>query len=217
MRLVVRDDWRPLLVMRECEKCKGTDHALLSRSLDNEQTVLLTRWFHCVKLPPNVLHAEHPLTALFKPAKENERIPHLYFVDADGAHKTPLPGDQSQTELWETMFSYLERAYEGDAKKTLKELRAILNQLDRIDSQSTEIRGRLDKEIEKRGPESEKVAKLEEQIAKLDDERKKFVEKELELRRSALTSSKAAAEANQGEEPAGQPDAGTKTDGDAPK
>lgn len=218
MQLVVREDWRPLLVMRECERCKGTDHALLSRSLDNEQTVLLTRWFHCVKLPPNVLNADHPLTALFKPQKEGERIPHLFFVDADGSHKTPLPGDQSQSELWETMFSYLERAYEGDAKKALKELRAILNQLDRVDSQSTEIRGRLDKEIEKRGPDSDKVAKLEEQVAKLDDERKKLIEKEQELRKSALVSAKApAADKAEGAEPEGKKDAGVKTDGDAPK
>lgn len=190
MQLVVREDRRPLLVMRECEKCKGTDHALLSRSLDNEQTVLLTRWFHCVKLPPNVLSADHPLTALFKQSKEGERIPHLFFVDPDGANKTPLPGDQSQTQLWETMFSYLDRAYEGDAKKALKELRSILNQLDRIDSQATEIRGRVDKEIEKRGPDSDKLPKMEEQLAKLEEERKKFVEKELELRRSALVEAK---------------------------
>lgn len=188
MRLVVRDDGRPLLVMRECERCKGTDHALLSRSLDNEQTVLLTRWFHCVKLPPNVLEAEHPLTALFKPQKEGERIPHLFFVDPDGSNKTPLPGDQSQTQLWETMFAYLERNYQGDAKKALKELRSLLNQFDKVDSQLTELRGRIDREVEKRGPDSDRLQKLEAQVAKLEAERKELIERELELRRSALVA-----------------------------
>jgi len=222
MQLVVRDDRRPLLVMRECEKCKGTDHALLSRSIDNEQTVLLTRWFHCVKLPPNVLEAEHPLTALFKQSKEGERVPHLFFVDPDGSNKTPLPGDQSQTQLWETMFSYLERNYEGDAKKALKELRSILNQLDRIDSQATEIRGRVDKEIEKRGPDSDKIPKMEEQIQKLDEERKKFLEKELEIRRAALVEPKD--EKPKDEKPKAEKKAEAKTDdkaaapgGSAPK
>lgn len=191
MQLVVREDKRPLLVMRECERCKGTDHALLSRSLDNEQTVLLTRWFHCVKLPPNVLQADHPLTALFKPQKEGERIPHLFFVDPDGTHKLPLPGDQSQSELWETMFSYLERCYEGDAKKAVKELRNVLNQFDRIDSRTTELRGRIDKEIEKRGPDSDKLPKLEKDLAELEDERKKLHEKELEIRRAALVPAEA--------------------------
>ncbi len=194
MQLVVREDRRPLLVMRECERCKGTDHALLSRSLDNEQTVLLTRWFHCVKLPPNVLEADHPLTAMFKPQKEGDKLPHLFFVDPDGSNKSPLPGDQSQTQLWETMFSYLDRCYEGDAKKAVKELRSLLNQFDRIDSQALEIRGRIDKEIEKRGPDSARLKKLEDDLQDLDVERKKLVERELEIRRSALVQPVPAAD-----------------------
>lgn len=216
MQLVVREDRRPLLVMRECEKCKGTDHALLSRSLDNEQTVLLTRWFHCVKLPPNVLSAEHPLTALFKAQKEGERIPHLFFVDPDGSNKMPLPGDQSQSQLWETMFSYLERCYEGDAKKAVKELRNVLNQFDRIDSRSTELRGRIDKEIEKRGPDSDKLKKLEEELAELDVERKKLHDKELEIRRSALVQAKDAEKGSASSPEASDADAKAKK-GEAPK
>ncbi len=186
MELVVAEDRRPLLVMRECERCKGTDHALLSRSLDNEQTTLLTHWFHCIKLPPNVLEANHPLTALFQRQKEGERIPHLFFVDPDGTNKTPLPGDQSQTELWETMFSYLDRCYEGNAKKSIKEMRALLSQFDRIDNQIEEIKGRMDREIEKRGPESDKLAKLEADIKKLEQERTKLMEREKEIRSLAL-------------------------------
>jgi hypothetical protein len=87
-------DRRPLLILRECERCKGTDHALLSRSLDNEQTVLLTHWFHCVKLPTNVLTENHPFFNLFKREKDGDRIPHLFFCDPDGANKAALPGDQ---------------------------------------------------------------------------------------------------------------------------
>lgn len=186
MQLIVAEDRRPLLVLRECEKCKGTDHALLSRSLDNEQTVLLTHWFHCVKLPPNVLEADHPLTNLFKRTKEGERIPHLFFVDPDGANKAPLPGDQAQTELWETMFAYLDRCYEGSAKKAVKEMRGLLSQFDRIDNQLEEIKGRMDREIEKRGPESEKLAKLEADVKKLEKEKEKLVAREKEIRALAL-------------------------------
>src|SRR4029077_14708442 len=104
---VAGTDRRPLLILRECEKCKGTDHALLSSTLDNEQTVLLTKWFHCVKLPPNVLEANHPFTALFARTKEGERLPHLFFCDPDGGNKVALPGDQTQTETWDVMFSFL--------------------------------------------------------------------------------------------------------------
>ena len=205
MQLVVADDHRPLLVMRECEKCKGTDHALLSRSLDNEQTTLLTHWFHCVKLPPNVLEADHPLTALFKRQQEGERIPHLFFCDPDGGNKVPLPGDQSQTQLWETMFSFLDRCYEGNAKKSIKEMRGLLSQFDRIDNQLEEIKGRIDREIEKRGPESDKLPKLEAEISKLEQEREKLFDREKSIRTLALkdlaeaNSGKAAAAAEKGE------------------
>jgi hypothetical protein len=124
---VADGDRRPLLVLRECERCKGTDHALLSMALDNEQTVLLTHWFRCVKLPPNILEEDHPLTKLFERKQESDRIPHLFFADPSGENRTALPGDQSQSQLWDTMFDYLDRCYEGDAKKSLKELRKLLD------------------------------------------------------------------------------------------
>jgi len=193
--VITDGDKRPVLVMRECEKCKGTDHALLSRSLDNEQTVLLAHWFRCVKLPPNILEKDHPLTNLFKTQKEGERVPHLFFVDADGQNKTPLPGDQSQTVLWETMFSYLERAYDGNAKASVKELRKILDQYDRIDGLEQEVKTRIDKEVEKNGLKSPKLKRLDEDLAKLAEQREKLVAKEKDLRSLALRALNTPAEA----------------------
>lgn len=183
---VADNDKRPLLVLRECELCKGTDHALLSRSLDNEQTVLLTHWFHCVKLPPNVLDKKHPFTNLFLREKEGERIPHLFFADPNGSNKMELPGDQPQTKLWETMFSYLDRCYEGNAKEAIKEMRQVLGQFDKIDGLELEVKTRIDKEIEKNGPKSPKLKKLEANLAKLGKEREALVAKEKALRALAL-------------------------------
>ncbi|MBK8099373.1 MAG: hypothetical protein IPK26_19875 [Planctomycetes bacterium] len=187
-------DTRPLLILRECERCKGTDHALLSRSLDNEQTTLLTHWFRCVKLPPNVLSDKHPFYALFERAKEGDKVPHLFFADFDGANKTPLPGDQSQTQLWEVMFDYLDRAYVGDAKKVVKELRSILSQYDKIDNMEQDIKARMDKEIDKKGPDSDKLARFEQQLAKLAEERQELLGREEKLRalaRAELATPKA--------------------------
>jgi len=184
---LVRDgDKRPLLVLRECEKCKGTDHALLSRSLDNEQTVMMTKWFHCVKMPTNVLTKNHPFTNLFVREKEGERIPHLFFADPDGSNRAELPGDQAQTQLWETMFSYLERCYEGDAKKSIRELRKVLSQYDSIDGMEQAVKERLDKEMEKNGPESPRLKKFEADLAKLGKERDELKAKETALRSLAL-------------------------------
>ena len=184
--LVTDGDKRPVLILRECDRCKGTDHALLSRSLDNEQTVLLTHWFRCVKLPTNVLTEKHPFYNLFKREKEGDRIPHLFFVDPDGANKKELPGDQPQTVLWETMLTYLERCYAESAKAAIKELRQLLSQYDKLDAEEQLIRGRLDKEIEKNGPDSPKVKKFEADLLKVAKEREQLAAKEKELRDLAL-------------------------------
>jgi hypothetical protein len=180
--LVASGDKRPLLVLRECERCKGTDHALLSRTLDNEQTVLLAHWFRCVKMPPNITDGKHPFYNLFAKEKEGDKIPHLYFCDSDGGNKAALPGDQSQAQLWEVMFSFLERSYVGDLKKNVKELRGILAQFDRIDERDVELKARLDKEIEKNGPDSDKAKKIEADLAEVASDREKLLAREKGLR-----------------------------------
>lgn len=191
--LVTDGDRRPVLILRECERCKGTDHAFLSRTLDNEQTVLLAHWFRCVKLPPNVMTENHPFYNLFKRVKEGEKVPHLFFVDPDGSNKTELPGDQPQTVLWQTMFSFLERCYAEDAKASIKELRQLLSQFDRLDAEEQLVKSKLDKEIEKNGPESPKVKKLEADLAKVGKDREKLVLREKELRDLALKTMPATA------------------------
>ena len=52
-------DERPLLVMRECARCNKTDDALLQPGSDNEKVLFLARWFHCVRLPIDVLSLIH--------------------------------------------------------------------------------------------------------------------------------------------------------------
>lgn len=184
--LVTDGDRRPVLILRECERCKGTDHAFLSRTLDNEQTVLLAHWFRCVKLPPNVLSDRHPFYNLFKQEKEGEKIPHLFFVDPDGSNKKELPGDQPQAVLWSTMFEFLERCYAEDSKAAIKELRQLLSQFDKLDAEEQLVKGRLDKEIEKNGPGSAKVRKLEADLQEVGRKRDKLQARERELRDLAL-------------------------------
>lgn len=186
--LVTDGDKRPVLILRECERCKGTDHAFLSRTLDNEQTVLLAHWFRCVKLPPNVLTENHPFYNLFLREKPGDRVPHLFFVDPDGANKAELPGDQPQTELWKVMFGYLERCYDESAKEALKELRQLLSQFDKLDAEEQLIKGKLDKEIEKNGPNSPKGNKLRGELDEVAKDREKLVAREKELRELSLKS-----------------------------
>ncbi len=184
--LVTDGDRRPVLILRECERCKGTDHALLSQTLDNEQTVLLAHWFRCVKLPTNVLTEKHPFYNLFKREKEGAKIPHLFFVDPDGSNRQELPGDQPQSQLWQTMFEYLERCYAESAKDAIKELRQVMGQFDKLDAEEQLVKSRLDKEIEKNGLDSPKVKKFDADLAKLGKERDKHVARLADLRDLAL-------------------------------
>ena len=183
---VADGDKRPLLILRECERCKGTDHALLSRSLDNEQTVLLTQWFRCIKLPPNVLDEKHPFANLWKREKEGDRIPHLFFADPDGGNRRELPGDQPQSELWTTMLSYLDRCYAESAKEALKEMRQLLSQYDKLDIDEQAIKVRIDKETEKNGPRSPRLKDFDADLAKVEKARTKLRAREKELRELAL-------------------------------
>lgn len=184
--LVADGDKRPLLIMRECELCKGTDHAVLSRTLSNEQTVLLTHWFRCVKLPPNVLTEKHPFFNLFKKGEKQKKVPHLFFADPSGDNKIALPGDQSQSELWKVMFTYLDRCYDENAKAAIKQLRKVLGSYDKLDAEEQLIRSRIDKEIEKNGPKSKKLKRFDKDLAKVAVQREKLRAKEKELRDLAL-------------------------------
>jgi hypothetical protein len=183
---VADGDKRPMLILRECERCKGTDHALLSRSLDNEQTVLLAQWFRCIKLPPNVLDEKHPFANLWTREKAGDRIPHLFFADPDGSNRRELPGDQPQSELWTTMLSYLDRCYAESAKDALKELRQLLGQYDKLDIDEQAIKVRIDKETEKNGPRSPRLKDFDADLAKVEKARTKLRAREKELRELAL-------------------------------
>ena len=184
--LIADGDKRPLLIMRECELCKGTDHAVMSRTLDNEQTVLLTHWFRCVKLPPNVLTEKHPFYNLFKKGEDEKKVPHLFFADPNGDNKVALPGDQAQSELWKVMFTYLDRCYGDNAKVAIKQLRKVLGQYDKLDAEEDLIRSRIDKEIEKNGPKSKKLKKFDKDLDDCAKEREQLRKLEQELRDLAL-------------------------------
>jgi hypothetical protein len=158
------DDRRPLLVLRECLKCNGTDDALMTRNADNERTLLMSRWFHCIKLPPDVLAEDHPFHALFAGDKPG----HLFFARWDGTARKDLTGQQSRTELWSLMSSYLASDYEKGADGSLKALVTLLDRFDRIDTDTASIKDEIDELIEKGQGESKKIRKLQERLAELE-------------------------------------------------
>ena len=185
---IAGDDRRPLLVMRECTLCKGTDDALLSTKLDNERTQLMAHWFHLVKLPPHVMEADHPFGALF----DGDSPPHLFVASWDGSGVVELPGDQSQADLWDAMESVLERDYEGDFERSLRDTLRILDRFDRLDQEERMLRIKLGQEIEEDGPRSRKVKSLQKDLAKVTEERRELEDDLLRVRTLPLKETVAA-------------------------
>lgn len=149
-------DRRPLLVLRECRLCNGTDDALLSRDGGNERTLIMTRWFNCVKLPIEVLEDDHPFGNLFP----EEHPPHLFVARWDGSDPLALRGDMSRSELTSHLYTMLDREYQNPAEKTVKEIEKILSSYDVLDEKIARLEIAVDDEIEKSGPDSRKLKKL---------------------------------------------------------
>ena len=176
-RAVRGDDHRPLLIVRECNHCKGTDDALLSRRLDNERTLLLTRWFRCIKLPNHVLLDDHPFRRLFTA----EEPPHLFLCRWDGSEIVAMDGQQSQADLWQAMESRIRADYEGDPARAVRAILKLLNQFDALDSRETELRRQLEEELDDHGDGGSKVRRLRSKLDDLAAARKKLLEREAEV------------------------------------
>ena len=189
---IAGDDPRPLLVLRECLTCTGTDDALLTRGADNEKTFLMSRWFHCVKLPPDVLEEDHPFHNLFAGKDPG----HLFVADASGTNRLDLNGEQSRTELWSVMGKQIAARYQKKPgyEKSLKSLLKLLDQFDTIDEKIVTVSEKIDKAIEKDGLKSRKLKKLKLELAKLEKARAKTLEQavavaELKLKEVAKATS----------------------------
>ena len=186
---VARDDARPLLVLRDCTTCTGTDDALLTRQADNERTLLLSRWFHCVRLSPDVLQPDHPFHALFA----GEDPSHLFLAARDGVGRTDLDGEQSRTELWEAMEGVLDAAYQDRFAPALKELTRLLDRMDAVDQRIDELVRSIDREVESRGGGA-KLERMETELARLREERGELREHAVKISSLRLRADEPAGE-----------------------
>ena len=166
LKYIAGEDPRPLLVLRECKVCNGTDDALLKGEAGNEKTYILSQWFHCVKLPADVLEENHPFHALFL----QEQPEHLFVSSIDGNNHDPLESQTSRTELWKSMLNLLHEEYKGKPDASVKKVGKILNAMDTVDAKLNELAAKRDDLLEKEGPGAKKLAKIEKEIAKAKEE-----------------------------------------------
>jgi len=167
LRFIAGDDPRPLVVVRECGWCEGSDDALLSTRLDNDKTILLSHWFHVVKLPNHVLQDDHPFSNLF----DDDEPAHLFVATADGEKELPLSGEQSQTELWNALSEVLDLTYEDNPERAVQRIYKLLDRFDELDEADARLHAKFSEELEKRGPKSSKLKRIRKDIDKVESER----------------------------------------------
>jgi hypothetical protein len=162
VKYIAGDDPRPLLVLRECKVCNGTDEALLKGGIDNEKTFMLSAWFHCVKLPVDVMEETHPFHNLFVQKKSE----HLFVCSTDGSNHNPLESQTSRKELMGSMIGLLAKEYEGKTEKPLKSISKLLDKLDTVDARVREYSSKREAILDEDGPGSKKLAKIGKKLAK---------------------------------------------------
>lgn len=170
LAFIAGDDPRPLLVLRECKVCNGTDEALLKGGSENEKTYLLATWYHCVKLPADVLEEDHPFHALFL----QEQPEHLFVSSVDGSNHDPLESQTSRKELWKSMRGLIAKEYTKKPDSALKQVAKLLDKLDAVDARWNDLLARRDAILEDDGPKSRKLPKIEKQLKEIQEERKEL-------------------------------------------
>jgi hypothetical protein len=188
---VAGKDPRPLLVLRECAVCNGTDDALLSKGTGNERTFLLSTWFHCVKLPVDVLQTDHPFYELF----DHDDPEHLFVALPDGSMKIKLESQTSRTDLWDAMGKVLAAAYKDDPQSAVKLVQKSLDRMDVVDRRLLDLRTKRNELLETEGATSKKLAKVNLEIEEAKQELTKALDEIAKARQLELKKSSIGAEA----------------------
>jgi hypothetical protein len=177
LRRLAGSDRRPLLILRECWACQGSETALLEVKNANEKTLLFARWFHCIRLDDSTRHEAHPFHLLFK----EHAMPHLLLCAADGGTMTPLDGKRPQSALWSAMRKVLRASYTKDPDVAVRDLFRVLSEHDHLDSLEAEVSARLQKALETHPVRSATVQSLQAEIAGLVEQREALTKRQAEI------------------------------------
>jgi hypothetical protein len=195
LRVLWEDDDRPLLVMRECMLCRGSDAALFDASVQNDRAVLLTKWFRVVRLPANVSEPGHPFYNVFAAYPAQGPSPHFFLLANPGAQPVQFTGMQTPSSLWRGMTTVLEQRYGKDPQKAVKQWLLLLDQFDRVDAAIATNQAELDETRADEGPDSRKAGRIEQRLGELRRERDELVAAETKVRDLQMLSTGKPSEA----------------------
>lgn len=191
-RSIAGDDPRPLLVLREFATFDDPGNEKLSLRLYTESTVILSHWFHCVRLPHHVLEEDHPYHALF--TAENGSPAQLFLATADGSAVEVFDYRTSRADLGDDMLAMLEQTYTFNPEKNCEQLVKLLPKFDVVDAEIARLKEELDQAIEDDGPRGNKARKVQSKLAKAQAEKASMLEQRSKLETVPLKVAKASGE-----------------------
>lgn len=195
LRVLWEDDDRPLLVLRECKFCRGSDAALFDGSMQNDRAALLTKWFRVVRLPAAVSEASHPFYNVFAAYPTEGSPAHFFLLAHPDAQPVQFTGMQTPSSLWRGMTSVLQQRYGKDPQKAVKQWVALLDQFDRVDAAIAARQAELYETRADEGPTSSKARRLEQRLDDLRQERDALIADEARVRDLHLLSTGKPSEA----------------------
>jgi hypothetical protein len=170
-----KDDPRPLLILRDCEGCANKEGDLLKRSLEDERFILGTGWFHCVKLPHEVIEESNPLSALFTGS-----IPaHIVVATWDAETIVPI-NRASAKEMWVGMAKVLKKDYKKNPETAVKGMQRMLVEYDKLDGRVAELETQL--AAKEANGQDARAKKVRNELAELEKERQDLFAQEQKLR-----------------------------------
>jgi len=170
-----KDDPRPLLILRDCEGCANKEGDLLARSLKDERFILGTEWFHCVKLPHEVIEEDNVLSSLFT----GSCPPHIVVATWDAKTIVPIKR-ASAKDMWNGMTKVLKKDYKKNAAKAMKGMQKMLIELDKLDGRQAELEAQLAAK-EAKGQDA-RARKVRNALASLEQDRADLLKEEVKIR-----------------------------------
>jgi hypothetical protein len=166
---------KPYLVLIASDGGTEESDKIDSVILKDERVALGAKAFRAVRMSPEDA-SEDPILS-----KNGKHVPRFVLVSADYETVTVLEDNRlSISALWDGMKSHAAKFYAGSLETTVKEMRSLMLEYDKIDGERTILTAKQEKLKEKKGSDAE-IKEVETKLAKVEERQQKAEEKEKTL------------------------------------